>query len=99
MAGGTYLHRRHLAQRQHAYRPLVLTEPGSVFVLKVVDAAARPLLARWQRHGLPLPTKVAAEHGSAWQDHPYLPQNGYGEIAIDLQHGFPPPAADRLTAC
>lgn len=100
MAGGTYLHRRHLAQRQHAYRPLVLTEPGSVFVLTVVDAAvARPLLARWQRHGLPLPTAVVAEHGGRWQDHPYLPQNGYGEIAIDLQHGFPPPPAHRLTAC
>lgn len=100
MAGGTYLHLRHLAQRRPAYRPLVLTEPGSVFVLKVDDAvAARPLLARWQRHGLPLPARVAAEHGDTWQDHPYLPQNGYGEIAIDLQHGFQPPAPHRLTAC
>lgn len=99
MAGGGYLHHRHFRPRQAAqgrpprYLPLVLSEAGSVFVLSVKDAdAARACLARWRHAGLPLPARVIDEHGDGWQDHPYLPQNGYGEIAIDLQHGFPLPA-------
>lgn len=100
MAGGNYLLRRHLAARPGPYRPLVLTEPGSVFMLEIVNAdAARPLLANWQGHGLPLPAAVKNECGDTWKDHPYLPQNGYGEIALAPRHGFNAPAYHRLTAC
>ncbi len=100
MAGGAYLHLRHFGPRSDKYRPLVLTEPGSVFMLNVLNAAAaRSLLNRWQRHGLPLPPAVQDAHGGSWQDHPYLPQNGYGEITLAPDHGFKAPAPTRLIAC
>lgn len=87
LAGGPYLHGRFGGTRP--YRPLVLTEAGSVFVFEVVDPdAARQVLAHWQAHGLALPAAVADAHGSAWTDHPYLPENGFGEVAVQPQHGF-----------
>jgi hypothetical protein len=87
LAGGPYLHGRYGGTRP--YRPLVLTEAGSVFVFEVVDPdAARQVLAHWQAHGLALPTEVADAHGGAWTDHPYLPENGFGEVAVQPQHGF-----------
>ena len=62
----------------------MLTQPGSVFVFRVLDAAkAKGLLALWQRHGLALSTAVKADHGHTWQDNPYIPQNGYGEVAVN----------------
>lgn len=92
LAGGAWLHGRHgAARRRPAYQPLVLTEAGSVFVFEVgPDAqAARSVLQHWQTHGLALPPAVVQVHGDHWSDHPYLPQNGHGEVAVQPAHDFP----------
>jgi hypothetical protein len=93
LVGGSWLHgRRGLpADGQPRYRPLVLTEAGSVFVFTVGPdvAAARAQLQAWQRQGLGLSAAVVAEHGGHWTDHPYLPSLGYGEVALAPQHGHP----------
>jgi len=97
MAGGEFLHKKRSAGR---YLPYVLTDAGSVFIFKVNDAKkAKITLAHWQQLGLPLPKAVESEAGNDWQRNPYLPQNGYGEVAINLQHGFKAPTAQQLTPC
>ena len=89
LAGGDFLHLRY-GQGQ-PYRPLVLTEAGSVFVFEVVDVQrARVVLDHWQRCGLALPPQVREAHGADWTRHPYLPENGHGEVAVAPQHGFDP---------
>lgn len=93
LVGGPWLHgRRGLpADGQPRYRPLVLTEAGSVFVFTVGPdvVAARAQLQAWRRQGLGLSAAVVAEHGGRWTDHPYLPSLGYGEVALAPQHGHP----------
>lgn len=89
LSGGNYLQRRYLHHNPKGYQPLVLTQAGSVFVFKVQNAqAAQKLLTQWHSQGLPLPQSVKASHGDTWQDHPYITQNGYGEVAINPQHPF-----------
>lgn len=93
LAGGHYLWRRFFAGRP--YRPLLLTEAGSVFLLRPGEGRrdeAVQLVERWERHGLPLPAwarercgAVPGEEDSAlWDRCPYLRHNGYGEVAVDL---------------
>lgn len=87
LAGGDYLHKRYLKGKD--YQPFVLTEAGSVFVFEVNDVAnARLALHAWGSNGLALPTLVSHKHGDTWQHHPYLPQNGFGEVAVHPAHGF-----------
>lgn len=87
LAGGGYL--QHRFQKEDAYQPWVLTEAGSVFVFEVRTAeAARKLLQYWADHGLGLPGSVQPAGGTTWETLPYLPQTGYGEVAIAPQHGF-----------
>ena len=90
LAGGVYLH----GQFGHGrpYRPFVLTEPGSVFVLEAspgMDAKAAAWLQHAGLHGLPEPVPILRSYGvadgeDAWRHCPYLPANGYGEIAVNL---------------
>jgi hypothetical protein len=88
-AGGDYLRRRRPGQEGADYSPYVLTEAGSVFVFEIKDPTkAAALLALWQQHGLPLSAAVMKAHGGCWQTNPYLPQNGYGEVCVNPQHGF-----------
>ena len=84
---GGYVSRR--ANHRH-YEPFLLTDRGSVFVLTIEDEVkARPLLDTWNVQGLPTPEWVSRRYtpnGAAlWQRCPYLPQNGFGEIEIDLE--------------
>lgn len=91
---GGYLYHRYLgaAERTAApyrYRPYYLTGAGSVFKLKVVnEEAARRLLDDWLTKGLPLPPWAQQEYGQydreLWQNCPFVPENGYGEIAVNL---------------
>jgi hypothetical protein len=80
---------------QGNYYPYLLTEAGSVFVLKAKagdrDRAGK-ILERLKAQGLPLPEtleKKLKEAGIAedhyWQKCPFVPQNGFGEIAINLE--------------
>ncbi|HMW17072.1 MAG TPA: hypothetical protein PKN13_10305 [Accumulibacter sp.] len=88
VGGQATFHRYRLGQdgardgvQARRYRPLLLTEAGSVFVFKVnAPADVAEMLQKWAQTGLPLPTDVVHRYGSTWQDHPYIPNNGYGEI-------------------
>ncbi len=85
LAGGYYLWRRF--QSPNNYQPYLLTDAGSVFVLR---GAVKDLIEKWARKGLPLPKwavekyQRAGKPGDFWANCPYIPQNGYGEIAVNL---------------
>lgn len=91
LAGGRYLY--HRFQAPNPYRPYLLTEAGSVFVLEQVAGELsdiQTLLENWLQQGLPLPAWAAqryarnGESGDHWRNCPYIRQNGYGEIAVNL---------------
>lgn len=92
LSGGEWL--RNTMQKGQPYRPWLLTDAGSVFVLTVapdisVETAAR-YIRQWLDHGLPLQGDVRTCYGldregaEPWQCCPYLRENGYGEIAVNL---------------
>ena len=87
LAGGGYLWRQFSAERM--YRPYVLTRAGSTFVLKPTGRGnTEERLAIWRRSGLPVARKVREHFGlggdaSDWKHCPYVPENGFGEIAVD----------------
>lgn len=93
LAGAEFMARRFFHDRP--YRPWLLTEAGSTFVLKVkgdkdVKEKARTALetARRTRLGLSSLVRKAYGYGAVttaelWRDSPYLPENGYGEILLD----------------
>jgi hypothetical protein len=92
LAGGRYLHQRF--QSGKPYNPFLLTNAGSVFVLNPTagnDEKAKATIEDWLAHGLPLPTwaseryKRNNETGDHWSNCPYIPENGYGEIAVNLE--------------
>lgn len=92
MVGGDYLDKRfgRDAGTHAKYLPQVLVEPGSVFVFKVIDAhRTTALLTHWQQHGLPLGQSVVDAYTDRWDRNPWLPQNGYGEVLVNPQTGFP----------
>jgi hypothetical protein len=91
--GGYLYHRRIGAAERlvhpNRYRPYYLTLAGSVFKLRVVDEAlATTCLTRLLAGGLPLPPWAIAEYGQYerdfWENCPFVPENGYGEIAVNL---------------
>ena len=91
LAGGKYLHDRFQASKP--YNPFLLTDAGSVFVLKPTrgEDVAAPLVADWLLQGLPLPRwaielYTRGDHdGAHWSNNPFIPENGYGEIAVNLE--------------
>lgn len=100
LGGSDYIYRRY-QQRPGAvapYRPFLLTRAGAVFLVKPTgDAgAAKDRLARWMAEGLPLTPAIRAAYDlgdapmEAWQYCPYVPESGYGEIAVNLDHGCAP---------
>jgi hypothetical protein len=81
------------------YRPWLLTETGSVFVLQGKEGAHpeeiednKKLINRWLSQGLPITESVNKWYrlgdnpSRYWQHTPFVPENGYGEIAVNLQH-------------
>ncbi|MCK9396912.1 MAG: RAMP superfamily CRISPR-associated protein [Methylobacter sp.] len=89
LSGGR--HRQKLMQnRGNSYRPWLLTEAGSVFVLQGKEDIT-DLIALWLYQGLPI-TEAAVQWyrlgdnpSQYWQYTPFVPENGYGEIAVNLQ--------------
>ncbi len=75
LAGGYYLYRRF--QTPGAYQPWLLTNAGSVFVLTGA-ADCEDLIKDWLAKGLDVP-------GATWKTCPFIPENGYGEIAVNLE--------------
>lgn len=90
LAGGGYLHNRFSRGKKY-YRPYLLTDAGSVFVLRATaPEKSAQTIATWLRDGVPLPQWAmerykASESHELWRVCPYLPENGYGEIVVNLK--------------
>ncbi|MBI1763956.1 MAG: hypothetical protein HYR56_21230 [Acidobacteria bacterium] len=85
LAGGQYLWHRFQAGKP--YSPWLLTDPGSVFVLQAtpgLSSDAQTCIDQWLAHGLPLPEWAVERYGNHWTTCPFLPEGGYGEIAVNL---------------
>ncbi len=90
LSGGTYQHFR-FRKKAAYYYPWILTEAGSVFVFEVKDwKAAQKALETWLSRGLPIPDPVRkfycipGDEDEQWSYCPFIPQNGFGEIAVNL---------------
>lgn len=89
LAGSEYFYRRF---QKGPYKPYLLTEAGSVFVLRAGGdpEKSQNLITAWLKQGLPITGKtrnwygIDDNPGLQWQSCPYIPQNGYGEIAVNL---------------
>ena len=89
LMGGHYLWQRFVPDL--SYNPWLLTEAGSVFVLKPVagkEEAARQWLANRLPLGLPIP-EWAIHLGDVgrpeafWRRCPFVPENGWGEFLVN----------------
>lgn len=82
LAGGFYLHKRF--QPGKDYAPWLLTDPGSVFLLRKQSGGADGWIETSAQNGLELPAWARERYGNHWTTCPYLAENGYGEIAVNL---------------
>ncbi len=88
LAGGQYYWRRF--QHLQPYNPWLLTDAGSVFVFECSGGGADALAEKWHGKSLPLPPWTTEAYGLAgtperdWEKCPFLPENGYGEVAANL---------------
>lgn len=98
---GGYLYHRYLGavereERPNAYYPYYLTGAGSLFRLRATTPQAGQLLQRWLAGGLPLPgwavQRYTRDGHALWKTCPFVPQNGYGEIAVNLDWHWNPAA-------
>ena len=82
MQGGRYWWGRYGSKHGRDYFPEIHTAAGSVFILKPApgsEARASEKLADWREHGLPQPDGL-----EKWDENPWIRNNGYGEIAVNL---------------
>lgn len=98
LGGGAYWWHR-FRKRETPYRPVLLTQAGSVFVFSVTpgqDDAAKQVLRKWRDLGLPPHPAAPGGNGHKdWQTNPWLRENGYGEVAINAAiHWRTPPTPD-----
>ena len=93
LAGGSWLHDKFRRPRGLPYSPYLLSRSGSVFVLEMSTAqptAIFDLIDRWRSSGLPLDSAAREFYAidstdEPWSQCPFLPENGYGEVAINQQ--------------
>lgn len=97
LAGGKYFQQRFQGTGR-PYRPYLLSNAGSTFLLRAASGRAGDAwecLRRWERRGLPIAAGVRAFYAipeaweQQWERCPYLPENGYGEIAVNQTCPFP----------
>jgi hypothetical protein len=97
LTGGNYFQKR-FRLRQPVYKPWLLCDAGSAFLLKPAPGKANEALARlrtWSLLGLPLGASVLSfydipeQEDLRWKHCPYVPENGYGEIAVNATPAFP----------
>lgn len=93
LAGGYLVHR---FRRGEPYEPFVLTDPGSVFVLEPAGAGGPEFIAGIAAGRLPLPPWAVARYGDAWDRNPFLPIDGFGEVAVNLPEHRRPIAGFEL---
>lgn len=87
LAGGWYMHRRF--SEAASYHPWVLTDAGSVFVLSS-SGETGDLVKALRRKGLPIPKSISSgvEPSLLWKQCPFVPENGYGAVAVNLKFHF-----------
>lgn len=78
--GGEYAKRHY--QQQTNYAPEWMTEAGSVFVLQVNNERGLNYLKQWEQLGLPAAPEADGSPAT-WETTMFIPENGYGEIAIN----------------
>ena len=93
LSGGRHRYKT-LQKNNEPYRPWLLTEAGSVFVLQATDKAhmvrAQSIIETWLAQGLPICDSacqcyhISRDTDQQWQSTPFSPQNGYGEIAVNI---------------
>jgi hypothetical protein len=97
LAGGQYFQRR-FARANARYKPYLLSSEGSTFLLEPVrgrEKEASACLDEWLRMGLPPSESVRRFYdipddlADQWKHCPYLPENGYGEIAVNDHGPYP----------
>jgi hypothetical protein len=100
--GGVFHRHRYQANRTH-YQPWAVTQPGATFVLKHKDRdKAQDWLKQIGETGLRPNEDILAGYeldsfaaDDLWKYCPWLPENGFGEVAINLQtHWWLQPRAD-----
>ena len=86
---GGYLGKRFRINKK--YYPFFLTSAGSVFVLEATDQPkAEKIVKTWRHHALPIPDWAFERYGRSsggrldWQKCPFTPENGFGEIIMNL---------------
>ncbi|MEK7995063.1 MAG: RAMP superfamily CRISPR-associated protein [Planctomycetota bacterium] len=97
LAGGDYMRKRF--RQPSPYRPYLLTDAGSTFLLKPVagrEKKAHDSMTAWVEKGLGLRTRVKQFYGindvpgeKLWAHCPYLPENGYGEVTVNQESRYP----------
>jgi hypothetical protein len=96
LVGGEYYHRRFRLRQQ--YKPYLLTDAGSTFLLKPCEGQqepARAALQQFARTGLPLRQSICTYYSipelrsQQWEFCPYTPNNGYGEIVVNPPYVWP----------
>ncbi len=91
LSGGEYQSRRFQKEAMDFCYPWILTEAGSVFVFDMVEGCNNEIARSWLEKGLPLPENVCKFYGIShkkeeqWQACPFISQNGYGEIVLNLE--------------
>ncbi|NOZ69996.1 MAG: hypothetical protein GXP46_12320 [Deferribacteres bacterium] len=76
------------------YYPFYLTGAGSVFVLESTDVRkSADVVDIWRRRGLPVPAWVEEKYGGReglplWNVCPFIPENGYAEVMVNLKWHF-----------
>jgi hypothetical protein len=98
LVGGAVMQNK---QSGGTYQPWVLTEAGSVFVFTLAHGAsqadAMAIFENWQSNGLPNIAYFKGD-GQDWKSNPYLRQNGWGEVIVNQQHGYPPLLTEETPA-
>ncbi|MBI1980218.1 MAG: hypothetical protein HYS63_01345 [Methylocystis sp.] len=79
LAGG-YIATRRRPYGKDAFYPFVLTEPGSVFLVRNGEPSKLKEIARW---GF-FPVALTGVDELTWRNCPYVRENGYGEAAFSL---------------
>lgn len=87
---GGYLRHRSRHHENNGYEPYYVTETGSTFVLAPDHstpegiAAGKSCIIAWLNGGLPLPTWAAKRYGTSFLENPFLPRDGFAEIAVNV---------------
>jgi hypothetical protein len=88
--GGRFYLGKYPREGELPYQPATLTEKGSIFVFTVSDSEkARAIFHTWAASGLGIPKLVKDQFGESWETNPFLAQNGFGEVSINLPLDFP----------